>query len=500
MANLWSKALSDRQLLTFMLVASFLYILPLLLADFRYIDDNWISQYAEGRWHEQGRPLIDVLYSVGTLSRGAPDIFPLPLLFATVLMSCAMAKLARHYFIKPSALHALVPLPLLYNPFFLQNLSYQYDGPAMVLSMVAVVRAITYEKISATKAKVLVPALLIAVALALYQMSLNVFLGLACIELVRQLKQKVALCETAKFLMTQALQLGTGLILYLGIAYLFMTSGRNKLLALDSHWLPEITERLFFFGEKTGFLFTPENLLFGIPLLALAALGYFQIVYSSWATSTNVLQKGGLLLLGLALPFALLLVIPGLSLLLQDFNSQARVLMGFSSVLVAIFYLASSVNLERPCPLNLILIFPVIAMTSLAYAYGRVLDLQKELSTQVLYSLAYDLDSQPLLKPVTRFYFNGSQFENWLPAAEGTFRLMPVIKYILNVNYLVMPQMLPRAGITQVGLFGTEDPALNPAVGAPVVDRRFYRIHIRDNEAYIFMKKIGEPERYPWPR
>lgn len=35
-------------------------------------------------------------------------------------------------------------LPLWYNPFFLQNLSYQYDGPIMVLSVVAVIYAITF--------------------------------------------------------------------------------------------------------------------------------------------------------------------------------------------------------------------------------------------------------------------------------------------------------------------------------------------------------------------
>ncbi|MFJ4143740.1 glucosyltransferase domain-containing protein [Pseudomonas sp. NPDC089734] len=497
MEPFWNRPLSDRQLLTFMLAALFFHIIPFLMADVSYIDDHWISQYAHGSWLEQGRPLIKPIYQGLTFTAGAPNLFPLPLLIAITSMAFAMTRLVRHYFSTPSLLHALVPLPLFYNPFFLQNLSYQYDGPAMILSMATILYALTFTNSSAL-IKVLVPGLMIAIALSLYQPSLNVFLGLFCIELVRCLEQKKSCPATLKCLVTGWLQPGVGLVIYLVSVSVFINSGRDQFLPLNSHWGPEMIERLFFFSEKISLLFTTGSLSFGIPLLILALLGYGQILSASWKTAVGHSDKTWVATLGLLLPFALLLVIPGFSLLLKDFNPQARVLMGFSTLGVALFYLVHSVKTNRHYPFGLILIAPLVFMTSLSYAYGRVLVLQKELSTQVLYSLTYDLETQPRLKQISRFHFNGSPFENWLPAAEGTFRWMPVIKYILNANYLVMPQMLPRAGVTQIGLFTTKAPDLDKGFGAPLVDRRFYSIHVRDEEAYIVMKKIAEPEHYPW--
>jgi hypothetical protein len=121
-----------------------LYVLPLILADFPYIDDNWRSLSAGMAWAEQGRLFAELFYNALTFSNAAPNIFPLPLLIATVAMASALTSLTFHYFRQPTVARCLVLLPLWYNPFFLQNLSYQYDGPIMVLSLVAVIYAITF--------------------------------------------------------------------------------------------------------------------------------------------------------------------------------------------------------------------------------------------------------------------------------------------------------------------------------------------------------------------
>jgi hypothetical protein len=95
-------------------------------------------------WAEQGRLFAELFYNALTFSNAAPNIFPLPLLIATVAMASALTSLTFHYFRQPTVARCLVLLPLWYNPFFLQNLSYQYDGPIMVLSVVAVIYAITF--------------------------------------------------------------------------------------------------------------------------------------------------------------------------------------------------------------------------------------------------------------------------------------------------------------------------------------------------------------------
>ena len=182
--RLVSEELGGRQVWLFFLLALLVYVLPLILADYPYIDDNWRSLSAGMAWAEQGRLFTELFYNLLTFSNGAPYIFPLPLLIATLAMAAALTRLTFHYYPQPTLACCLVVLPLWYNPFFLQNLSYQYDGPAMTLSLVAVIYAITFRSLSRVQ-QLTVPALLIALAIGLYQVSINVFLGLCCLELLR---------------------------------------------------------------------------------------------------------------------------------------------------------------------------------------------------------------------------------------------------------------------------------------------------------------------------
>ncbi|MCX7080302.1 MAG: glucosyltransferase domain-containing protein, partial [Pseudomonas sp.] len=148
-ARFFDKKLLSREVLLFFLTATFIYIFPLMLADYYYIDDNWRSLAAGTAWAGQGRLFTELFYNALTFSSGAPNIFPLPLLIATFVMAHALTSLTMHYYKAPTVSCCFVLLPLWYNPFFLQNLSYQYDGPAMALSLVAVIYAITFRAKSA---------------------------------------------------------------------------------------------------------------------------------------------------------------------------------------------------------------------------------------------------------------------------------------------------------------------------------------------------------------
>jgi len=171
------RELGGRRVWLFFVFATFAYVLPLILADYSYIDDNWRSLAAGLGWAGEGRLFTQLFYNAMTFSGAAPNIFPLPLLIASLAMAWALTRLTFHYFAEPRLSHCLVVLALWYNPFFLQNLSYQYDGPAMVLSLVAVIFAITFRSASRVQ-QWIVPALLIALAIGLYQVSINVFFGL----------------------------------------------------------------------------------------------------------------------------------------------------------------------------------------------------------------------------------------------------------------------------------------------------------------------------------
>ena len=228
-SDFFSKELGRRQVWLFFLLATLVYVLPLILADYPYIDDNWRSLSAGMAWAEQGRLFTELFYNALTFSNGAPNIFPLPLLIATLAMASALTSLTFHYYPQPTIACCLVLLPLWYNPFFLQNLSYQYDGPAMTLSLVAVIYAITFRHPSRIL-QWLVPSFLIALALGLYQVSLNVFLGLCCLEVLRGANDKLAWpqwCELIGWKIAQAI---LGWLIYSVSAYPFMNHNRTLLL------------------------------------------------------------------------------------------------------------------------------------------------------------------------------------------------------------------------------------------------------------------------------
>src|SRR3989338_1989966 len=228
-SDFFIKELTRRQAWLFFLFATFVYVLQLILADFPYIDDNWRSLSAGMAWAKEGRLFAELFYKALTFSNGAPNIFPLPLLIATLVMSWALTSLTFHHFRQPTVACCLVLLPLWYNPFFLQNLTYQYDGPVMTLSVVAVIYAITFHHPSRIL-QWLVPSFLIALALGLYQVSINVFLGLCCLEVLRAVNDQVAWERWGGLIGWRIAQLLLGWLIYCVSAFPFMGQDRTLLL------------------------------------------------------------------------------------------------------------------------------------------------------------------------------------------------------------------------------------------------------------------------------
>jgi len=223
---------------------------------------------------KEGRLFAELFYKALTFSNGAPNIYPLPLLIATLAMSWALTSLTFHHFRQPTIGCCLVLLPLWYSPFFLQNLTYQYDGPVMILSVVAVIYAITFRHPSRSL-QWLVPSFLIALALGLYQISINVFLGLCCLEVLRAVNDKVAWPQWGSLIGWRISQLFLGGLIYLVSAYPFMGQRRTVLLNWAAQPLLQIHINIARVLEKVVLLFHGGFtwLAAGLLLCAIAGAG-----------------------------------------------------------------------------------------------------------------------------------------------------------------------------------------------------------------------------------
>lgn len=495
MSAFLERELSQRQVALFFLLATFLYVLPLIVADFPYIDDNWRALAAGNEWAGQGRLFSDWLYKALTFTGAAPDIFPLPLLLATVAMSLALTRLTFHYFSEPTLACCLVALPLWYNPFLLQNLSYQYDGPTMALSLVAVVYAITFRSISRGQ-RWLVPAALIALSIGLYQISINVFLGLCAVELIRVVHRQMAWRDVLCLFGGKLAQLVLGVLIYAITAYPFMASCRGELLNWRADPLLQIGINIGRVLEKVALLFHGGYtwIFVGLVLCALggiARLGRRRDLRGNSAMSSLICL--------LPVPLLMLLV-PGITLFFRDFNEGARTLMGFGVLLVFLFYLAHIALASHHRRLPLLLILPLLATLSLSFAYGRVLTMQKTFANSALYSLSHDIAAHRELREAKRIYLSVSYSDRWLTAAAGSFKQLPVLHYLLNVDYYMLAENLPSAGITNVVAERERRNATRVGyLGYPaLLDSLYYRIYLLGDYAFIVIKEPPHGRLLQW--
>ena len=498
-SDFFVRELSRHQVWRFFLFATFLYVLPLILADFPYIDDNWRSLAAGMAWSGQGRLFTQLFYNALTFSHAAPNIFPLPLLIATLAMASALTSLTFHYFRQPTVACCLVLLPLWYNPFFLQNLSYQYDGPTTTLSLVAVIYAITFRH-PWRGVHWLVPSFLIALALGLYQISLNVFLGLCCLELLRAANDKTTPVPWRDLLGWKAAQLLLGGLIYSVSAYPFMDSNRTSLLNWTADPLMQVQINIARVLEKVVLLFHGGWLwLFG-GLLLVALAGAVRLGLNVAARQDSAPKK---LLIGLVclltLPVVTLLV-SGVTLFFRDFNEGARTLMGFAVLLVLLLYLSHLALASIHERLPLLLIIPLLAMLSLSFAYGRVLTMQKTFASMALTSLEYDIASRQALREAKRIYMSVTYSDYWLTAAAGSFKQLPVLHYLLNTDFYMLAENLPKAGITNVVAEQERRNATRVGFqGYPaLVESQFYRIYLIGDYGFIVMKEPAPTKTLRW--
>ncbi|WP_445181077.1 glucosyltransferase domain-containing protein [Pseudomonas sp. McL0111] len=499
MSDFLVRELGRRQVVLFFLCATMLYILPLILADFPYIDDNWRTLAAGNAWAGQGRLFADWLYEALTFTGAAPNIFPLPLLLATLAMSLALTRLTFHYFPEPTLSCCLVPLPLWYNPFLLQNLSYQYDGPIMALSLVAVIYAITFN--GSTRAqRWLVPALLLALAIGLYQISLNVFLGLCAVELLRAIQWRTSWSQVGELLGAKFAQLLLGLLIYCVTAYPFMESGRGEMLNWNADPLLQIGISLGRVLEKVTLLLHGGYAWVFAGLVLCALVGGAQL--SKQVIGQPVRQRKSAVpgLICLLIVLLLVLLVPGITLLFENFNEGARTLMGFGVLLLALFYLAYQALASGHRRLPLLLIIPLLATLSLSFAYGRVLSLQKTFASAALYSLSRDIGGHRELREAKRIYLSIGYSDHWLIGAAGSFKRLPVLPYLLNIDYYMLAENLPGAGISNVVAERERRNATH--VGylgyPPLVESQFYRIILLGDYAFIVIKEPPKIRSLHW--
>ncbi|WP_434675926.1 glucosyltransferase domain-containing protein [Pseudomonas sp. D3-10] len=222
--------MSKKEVLVFFTIASFVYVFPFVHADYAYVDDNWrLFLLADDDWCNTGRVLIEVFVKFLTFNNATVNIFPFPLLVATFALALAMSRLTFLFFSRPDFTACLVVLPILCSPFFIGNITYQYDGPGMMLAVVAAIYAVTYSFGGGTFRRLLA-ALLVTATLSLYQLAISVYTGLCLIEFVWNIRSRRTANEILCALTQRGLQLMLGASVYYLTTFQMIDNSRGGLI------------------------------------------------------------------------------------------------------------------------------------------------------------------------------------------------------------------------------------------------------------------------------
>jgi len=178
------RCADGRLVFVLLFTAYFLFVLCPILWSGRFCNDD-LARALDGPygWNANGRPLTAwLMRALGLNLKPLVDFSPLPQLLAIAILAFTGVLIARRYSLRSPWLAALVALPLGAQPFFLENLSFRFDAPAMTLAILLALLPVL--SLRHSHRDFLLGALSLLGGLCTYQPAINVFLIFALLDLV----------------------------------------------------------------------------------------------------------------------------------------------------------------------------------------------------------------------------------------------------------------------------------------------------------------------------
>lgn len=379
-----------------------LILLPILLADRPWNDD--LARAASGSfgWNNNGRHLANYLMKVLALgSSRLFDLSPLPQLLAIGLLSLTGALMARRFAIESPIAATLIALPLGAQPFFLENLAFQFDAGIMALAMLMALWPILRPRSGITG--FLLGGLALLACLLLYQPAINVFLVFVLVEF--------ALLVFGPGDFRGACR---GLLLRLAQAALTMLVYRTAIHASLDDWIlahsrtvsvldwPAIAGNLRLFLDFIQSGFAPRigtlMLVLGLAVVVLPLPGLLHAIHHKPSPK----ERWGWAATVLALPAMAVFAAFGPMLLLEQPVLMPRVLIGVGALISAAFLLLYRSTEGRPASrrgAGVIAASALVICAVHAAAFGNAAKAQADYERTLATAIAEHL--QTLERPMT---------------------------------------------------------------------------------------------------
>ncbi len=437
----WPKVNSRHVWLLFIL--NCLFALPVFLANVPYMDDNARALYGY-TWSRSGRVFSTFLMNALSLRmHNIPDLAPLGQILGLLALSYCGALLAARL-LRGRRMDdlsvCLCALPLAVQPFFLENLSYKFDALPMLLAQSCAVLAALVPTLWPTRRQFGVCAVFLFSVMCFYQPALNTFLALTVILFVCD-AQEAQDRETWRGLGLRVSALAVTYLAYQLLIVRHFVHGSYAGHRSGTMTFHDIVHGLAWDNlRQAGALL--GSLLHGAPgavLVAFYAVGTAFV----WGCAGGALRRRGLpsKLTGLALlavPFVLVLLVPGIVLSLAETVIEPRIFMSFSAcvILASLFFVRSDAGRK----LRWLGAVPLLYFYVVSFSFGNAMQEETRFETGQAERLANWLDDAGFRTGDDLFIY-------------GTEAQAPIVQNaIAGMPYLA--RALPRQKMTDDGFFG----------------------------------------------
>lgn len=347
------------------------FILPLIIANVPYMDDNTRLDNGYGYWEIEGRPLTTLLMKI--LNFNATNIYniaPLPLIIGVLFFSFSVYYVTSKMDMKKNLINIIPFIFLICNPFFLQNMSYQYDNIGHIFSVSLLLLSFFYENKNKIK-EVSIASLLLLLSCSSYQPSTNIFIVLFFLNIIYDIKKYNNLSSyiIKKSLIYIIGLFGYYIFYYIGFTFFFHeTANRNNLINI-SQILESYRYSFKEFLELTnGFNKDTIRILIDISFI----MFIFNILYKivkEMKTEKSIIK----IVLLLFTPFFILLSIWGPFILLKELFFNPR-----DFPVIGVFFMGAAYSfkfIDKKGYLQVLIISAILlCVFSFSYIYGNALN------------------------------------------------------------------------------------------------------------------------------
>ena len=475
---------------------SLMYILPILIANFYYIDDLGRSLSGYTGWDGNGRPIASFLALI--LSDGKPlmDVSPWIQIASIFVLNYSLILFLRKFVSRATAFQIICVASFSYlNLFLLENLSYKYDSFGMIFSVGIFLFTYALPESVRWKKHLIMSVVAVIISLSTYQAAIGTYISLAVIESVYFICQNESWDNIVKRALLRIAGLGIGGLLYkLVIVKAYVSkdgySAEHASLAnpFTAQGAQQInTNIIAFSGMFKDFGITLGIL--GILLLLVLCIGILYKAYLTWKNRQDTVPYKILSVGMITISPILLICSSVLSLVLLKYPVVApRVMLSFTIftlfIGMVIYWLS-----EFKKGFLAIAVLALICTLSFSSSYGNLLSRQEKMNTLVATDIVYDINriEAEQLRKIDKVAFIGHapKCQELLLASKRKPLLNRLVPIYMNNDWYWGGQYLSHYRTSLVQMKPDKDDKTYVESIAPIQKNEFYKLYLRDDKLII---------------